>query len=395
MPLVGLAAVPKPVDVYLLGGQSNATGQGYLANLPQGFAPDGRVLLFHAGGHLHSGAQPNTWIPLRQASESPDRFGPELGFGNRMQELCPTRKLAIIKHAYSGTNLHTQWAPGKDAADRGHFTQFVATVEAGLQGLREQGYTPTIRGMLWQQGESDAKGQPADRLLEVCRVQRNCVAVLFFDGRYADTLPAGLYTFWKGAAEVWFVEVDLRETLLDIGGQEILTADNWTLRLNAVATYRVTDAQQTVIAVDDVRQALYREAQLALRAVVGARELDTFLTAKDGVTKELEELLGQRAVAVGVEIAAVGIRDVILPGEMKELMNKVTEAKKAAEANLVARREETAAMRSQANTARLLDDNPTLMRLRELEVLERVAASGKLNVVLGEKGLAERVVNLL
>jgi hypothetical protein len=76
-------------------------------------------------------------------------------------------------------------------------------------------------------------------------------------------------------------------------------------------------------------------------------------------------------------------------------MNKVTEAKKAAEANLIVRREETAAMRSQANTARLLSDHPTLMRLRELEVLERVAASGKLNVVLGEKGLADRVVNLL
>ena len=81
---------------------------------------------------------------------------------------------------------------------------------------------------------------------------------------------------------------------------------------------------------------------------------------------------------------------------MKDLMNKVTEAtKKAAEAKLIARREETAAMRSQANTAKLLADNPTLMRLRELEVLEKVATDGKLNVVLGEKGLLVRVVNLL
>ena len=85
----------------------------------------------------------------------------------------------------------------------------------------------------------------------------------------------------------------------------------------------------------------------------------------------------------------------ILPGDMKDLMNKVTEAKKAAEANLIVRREATAAMRSQANTAKVLEGNPTLMRLRELEVLERVATGGKLNVVLGEKGLAERVVNLL
>ncbi len=85
----------------------------------------------------------------------------------------------------------------------------------------------------------------------------------------------------------------------------------------------------------------------------------------------------------------------ILPGEMKDLMNKVTEAKKAAEANLIFRREETAAIRSQANTAKLLADSPTLMRLRELEVLEKIASAGKLNIVLGDKGLADKVVNLL
>ena len=160
------AAASQPVDVYLIGGQSNATGQGYLANLPKEVVPDTRVLLFHSAGHLHSGAEPNRWIPLRQASESPDRFGPEFGFGNRLQELFPLRKIAIIKHAYSGTNLHAQWSPGKDAADREHwgpqFQTFVATVEAGLKGLRGQGYEPTVCGMLWQQGESDANGQPAE-----------------------------------------------------------------------------------------------------------------------------------------------------------------------------------------------------------------------------------------
>jgi regulator of protease activity HflC (stomatin/prohibitin superfamily) len=80
---------------------------------------------------------------------------------------------------------------------------------------------------------------------------------------------------------------------------------------------------------------------------------------------------------------------------MKDMMNKVIEAQKAADANLIMRREETAAMRSQANTAKLLDNNQTLMRLRELDVLEKIAINSKLNVVLGEKGLADRVVNLL
>src|SRR5262249_20815693 len=125
------------------------------------------------------------------------------------------------------------------------------------------------------------------------------------------------------------------------------------------------------------------------------RELDSFLSDKDGVARELEEGVRRRGSAFGVVVVSVGIRDVILPGDMKDLLNRGTEAQKAAEANLIARREETAAMRSQANTAKLLQDNPTLMRLRELEVLEKVAASGKLTVVLGDKGLADKVVNLL
>ena len=174
-----------------------------------------------------------------------------------------------------------------------------------------------------------------------------------------------------------------------------MTADKVTLRMNALATYRIVDAKKAVCATDDVRQALYRETQMALRAVVGVRELDAFLADKDAVALEIEQAVHRRAGELGLEVVSVGIRDVILPGEMKDLMNKVTEAKKAAEANLIVRREETAAMRSQANTAKLLADNPTLMRLRELEVLEKVVASGKLKVVLGEKGLADRVVNLL
>ena len=235
----------------------------------------------------------------------------------------------------------------------------------------------------------------ASRVLDVSSVQRDHVGVLFIDGRYVDSLGPGEYAFWKGAADAKLVEVDLRETIVDVGGQEIMTADKVTLRLNAVVTYKVVDARKAVSQTDDVRQALYRDTQLVLRGVVGARELDLFLTDKDAVAKEIEDNVRRRAGELGLAIASVGIRDVILPGEMKELMNKVTEAHKAAEANLIARREETAAIRSQANTAKLLAASPTLMRLRELEVLEKIASAGKLNIILGDKGLADKVVNLL
>jgi regulator of protease activity HflC (stomatin/prohibitin superfamily) len=240
-----------------------------------------------------------------------------------------------------------------------------------------------------------ARSMLVQRVLDVVHVQREHVGVLYQDGRFIETLPPGQYAFWKDAADARVVEVDLRETMVDVGGQEIMTADKVTLRLNAVVTYRVADAPRAVSTTDDVRQALYREAQLVLRAVVGARELDAFLADKDAVAREIEEQLRGRAGELGLSLASVGIRDVILPGDMKDLMNRVTEAKKAAEANLIARREETAAIRSQANTAKLLAESPTLMRLRELEALEKIATAGNLKVVLGEKGLTERVVNLL
>ncbi|APW60816.1 slipin family protein [Paludisphaera borealis] len=231
--------------------------------------------------------------------------------------------------------------------------------------------------------------------LETGAVNRGCVGVLFLDGRCAGLLDPGPWAFWKRSADVRVVEVDLRETTIDVPGQEIMSADKVTLRLNASATYRVVDPRKAVCTIDDHKQALYREAQLALRAVVGGRELDALLADKEAVAVEAAGLLAPRAEALGLAVASLGVRDLILPGDMKDLMNKVTEARKAAEANLITRREETAALRSQANTAKLLADNPTLMRLRELEVLEKVVAGGKLNVILGEKGLADRVLNLL
>ena len=232
-------------------------------------------------------------------------------------------------------------------------------------------------------------------LLDVCEVGRQCMAAMYINGRFQEVVGPGPYAFWKGMADARLVEVDMREQMVDVSGQEIMTADKVTLRINAVATYRLVDVEKSLSLTGDYRQSLYREVQLALRAIVGAKPLDAFLINKDDTASEIEADVRKRSAKFGLEILSVGIRDVILPGEMKYLMNKVTEAKKAAEANLIVRREETAAMRSQANTAKLLVDNPTLMRLRELEILEKIASTGNLNIVLGDKGLADRVVNLL
>ena len=235
----------------------------------------------------------------------------------------------------------------------------------------------------------------ASTLLETVAVEAGQVGLLFRNGRHEATLAPGVYGLWKGVANAKVVTVELREQVMDVAGQEIMTADKVTLRLNAVVTYTVADPLVAVTTVEDYGQALYREAQLVLRAGIGARELDALLGEKDAVARELDGALRERVAAIGLEVKSLGIRDVILPGEMKELMNKVIQAQKAAEANLISRREEVAAMRSQANTARILEGNPTLMRLKELEVLESIAGNGKLEVILGEKGLADRVINLI
>jgi len=237
--------------------------------------------------------------------------------------------------------------------------------------------------------------QPVLQGLVESTVGRDSAGVLYYDGQYQATLSPGTYAFWMGLGDVKVIDVDLRECQVDIGGQELMTSDKVTLRINAVVTFRVVDPERALGQSSDVRQALYRETQLVLRSVVGARELDQFLTDKDAVSRELEESLRGRTTELGLELRSVGIRDVILPGEMKDLMNRVTAARKEAEANLILRREETAAMRSQANTAKLLSESPALMRLRELETLERIAAGGKLNVVVSDKGLTETVTKLL
>jgi len=232
-------------------------------------------------------------------------------------------------------------------------------------------------------------------LLEPVVIAAGWAGLVFVDGRHVAALGPGVHAFWRGEGHVKVVQVDLREQTADVAGQEIMTGDKVTLRLNALVAYKVVDPVKAVTEVEDHAQALYRQAQLVLRAVVGTRELDVLLADKDGVTRELLEMLRSRVATFGLEVRALGIRDVILPGEMKEILNRVTTAKKVAEAALITRREETAAMRSQANTARVFESNPTLMRLRELEVLEKVAEKSNLSVIVGEGGLAERVVKLL
>lgn len=230
---------------------------------------------------------------------------------------------------------------------------------------------------------------------EGVQVPAHEVVLMSRDGILLEKLREGLHVFWKGTGKLSFKSVDLREQVADVAGQEIMTADKVTLRVNLVVTYQVRDAEKAVTTTADYQQALYREAQLVLRAAVGGKTLDALLVDKESVGKEVRETLATRADELGVTVKSVGLRDIILPGDMKELLNQVIAASKEAEANLIKRREETAAARSQANTARLLAENPQLARLKELEMLQQILAGTKTTFVLGPSDLMKQVHGLI
>lgn len=155
-----LSAQKKPIDVYLIGGQSNATGQGYMVNIPEDFTIDTAVMFFYSDG-LGGGGVAMQWGPLCQASETLDKFGVELSMGSVLKNQYPNHDIALIKHALSGSNLYSQWNPGNNNNDELNFgpeyREFIQTVEEAINGLRACSYEPTIRGMVWQQGEGDAR----------------------------------------------------------------------------------------------------------------------------------------------------------------------------------------------------------------------------------------------
>ena len=238
----------------------------------------------------------------------------------------------------------------------------------------------------------------AARWLDGVKVDAGETVLLFRDGVLIDRLGEGLHVFWKGTGQVTWKTVSLREQMLDVAGQEIITADKVSLRVNLVVTFLVADPVKSVTASTDAGQALYRDAQLALRAVIGTRQLDDLLADKESVGNELRQMIVARAGELGLMVRNVGLRDIILPGDMKLLLNQVIAATKEAEANVIRRREETAAARSQANTAKLLAENPPLARLKELEALQQILAGAKATFVLGNGGngdLVKQVTGLL
>lgn len=226
-------------------------------------------------------------------------------------------------------------------------------------------------------------------------VPEGSVGLMSLEGAFDRVLKAGTHRFWGVGRKITVKLVDTRWRAHDVNGQEILTADRVTLRVNLSADFRVADPVKAVSEVKDFEEALHRALQFAFRKTLGTRKLDQLLSEKVDVDAEAADQVRAEMAEIGLEVGAIALKDVILPGEMRDILNGVVAAEKEAEANVIRRREETNATRSLLNTAKLMADNPVMLRLKELEALEVIAGKvERLTVHNGTQGLMSDLVKL-
>lgn len=219
--------------------------------------------------------------------------------------------------------------------------------------------------------------------------------LVYYDNVLKRQLSKGVYYFWNYTHNVTYTVLDMRQKELDIVGQEILTKDKIGIRMNVACMYKIKDAVEFLATVSDLKGQLYSTAQLVVRAIVGNYRLDEILEAKERISGEIYEALKEREAMFCVNFLTAGIKDIILPGEIREIMNSVLVAEKAAQANVIARREEVASTRSLLNTAKLMDENRTLYKLKELEYLERICEKVGEISVNGNVGMIEQLGKMI
>ncbi|WP_428655931.1 slipin family protein [Runella sp.] len=204
-------------------------------------------------------------------------------------------------------------------------------------------------------------------------------ALLFVDGKFRKMLASGTHYWWRNNISVYISKADIRQLQLEISGQEILTKDKAALRINFYVQYKVSDIMKFFVDNKDAEKQLYILMQLALREFIGTLTLDELMEKKEAISTFILTAMANRIAMLGIVLIDCGIRDLILPGEMKEIMNQVLIAEKKAQANTIMRREETASTRSLLNTAKLMEENEMLFRLKEMEYVEKIA--DKINTI--------------
>ncbi|AOP35008.1 peptidase [Leptospira tipperaryensis] len=219
--------------------------------------------------------------------------------------------------------------------------------------------------------------------------------LLFIENSFVKTLEPGNYFFWKGTKSISVLKADLRQLQTEITGQEILSKDKIPLRLNFVCQYKIKDPIQCLVEIKDYESQLYIHLQLVLREYIGSLTLDEILSKKEEIGSYVTEKIKTSMPSMGLEILFGGVKDVILPGEIKDILNQVLIAEKKAQANVIMRREETASTRSLLNTAKLMEENATLYKLKELEYVERISEKISQITLTGGIQLIDQLKGLL
>jgi regulator of protease activity HflC (stomatin/prohibitin superfamily) len=230
--------------------------------------------------------------------------------------------------------------------------------------------------------------------LQAVEIAHHETGFLFYNHVLQKELRPGKHYFWKGPVSVSCKTVDLRQQQMDITGQEMMTEDKVTLRFNFACQYKILNPSH-LLEIKSFEEQIYIQLQLVLREYVGTLKLDDLLKMKQEIAAFVLTRLNEKREEYGVQFLSAGVKDIILPGDIKEILNTVLLAEKKAQATVITRREETASTRSLLNTAKLMDENQTLYRLKELEFLEKICEKIGTISLTGGGNLLEQLNSLL
>jgi regulator of protease activity HflC (stomatin/prohibitin superfamily) len=204
-------------------------------------------------------------------------------------------------------------------------------------------------------------------------------AIIFRLGRLIGARGPGV--FFKIPLVDVFREVDLRVVTFDVPNQQIITRDNITVDVDAVVYYRVSDPVKAVVSVENYVNATNLLGQTALRDTIGQVELDDLLTKRESLGQKLTEILDIQTDPWGIKVTNVAIKDVSLPDSMQRAIAKQAEAERERRSRIIMADGEFEAAAKMTDAAKLYQENPTAIRLRELQTLTEVAREKNLIVV--------------
>ncbi|MDH7487233.1 MAG: slipin family protein [Anaerolineae bacterium] len=195
--------------------------------------------------------------------------------------------------------------------------------------------------------------------------------VIFRLGRLVGAKGPGLFFIIPIVDRM--IKVDLRVVTLDIPAQEAITKDNVTVKVDAVAYFRVVDPCDAIVKVENYRQATWRIAQTTLRSVLGQSELDELLMHREQINHRLQQIIDEHTEPWGVKVAIVEIKDVELPDTMKRAMARQAEAEREKRGKIIHAEGELQASRTLAEAATVIAREPATIQLRYLQTLVEIA----------------------